>query len=109
MAPWQQQLLEQSAVNTLTHFLQSQCNELKFTLQLNNWATNLFIPDPYSTDNLVYAAKKKANRFSETMKSPSAAILGVQPWLWSLLQPPVPFQSNQQLSQLPSTLAVATN
>lgn len=61
MAPWQQQFLEQSAVkvtHTLTHFLQSQCNELKFKLQLNNWTTNLYIPDPYSTDNLVYAAKK---------------------------------------------------
>lgn len=61
MAPWQQQFLEQSAVKvtrTLTHFLQSQCNELKFTLQLNNWTTNLYIPDHYPTDNLVYAAIK---------------------------------------------------
>lgn len=58
-APPQQQFPEQSAVkvtHTSTHFLQSQCNE--FTLQLNNWTTNLYILDPYSTHSQVHAANR---------------------------------------------------
>lgn len=58
---------------------------VEFTLQLSNWTTNFYIPDLYSTHNLVYAAQKKRNRFSETRGSPSAAVLGMHPQLWSFL------------------------